>query len=228
MVIASITAGLVATTALAAAVSSVSGSVADLKADAVESARERDALFAQLEEEGLRPVVTPDNESLAEPDQLGERGVRAIVAEELAQQDLRLTAVQVDQIARVAAAGVPPGEDGESPSDEEVRAVVQDVVAAVCADDACRGPAGTDAPPVTDAQITARVEAYCAAHNGCRGPAGDSVKGDKGDKGDPGPSCPENYTLVGREVDHDENPLTDPEKWFVCVTDAPPETQGAR
>lgn len=194
--------------------------------------RDSAALFRQVERLGAEPVVPVDPEPAPapEPDRnppwfgLDASEVRAIVADELGDRQLVLTAGQIDQIARAAASQVPEPQDGRSPTDAEVRTIVEDVVGEVCADDACRGPAGEDgqsAPPITNEQLDERLAVYCSTRNDCVGPQGppgppgrDGTNGTDGKDGAPGrgiTAVSDPHAVDGNcviSISFDQEPLT--------------------
>lgn len=139
-----------------------------------------------------KPPPTP-----VQADSLTESRARQLVREELVSNNLVLSPVVTDQLARVAAGFVrpvpgptgspgnpgspgpagPSGAPGTPQTEEEARGLVRAALATVCGDDGsgCRGPAGEagkDAPPVSDEQRAADLAAYCGQQGSpCRGPS---------------------------------------------------------
>lgn len=109
-----------------------------------------------------------------------------------------------------------PPQPGRPPTATEIRSAVS----AYCAEDNCDGPGPTSA------QMDQAIAKYCAANGNCQGPQGEQgvpgQNGQPGAEGPPGPMCPEGYTPSGRTVDHDSNPATPAETWWICVN-APSE-----
>jgi hypothetical protein len=128
--------------------------------------------------------------------------VRQIVASELAQQKITLSAAEVTQIARVAASLVPKPKDGVTPTKEQLQAMASAAITTYCAGDRCvgktgkpgdtvTGPPGKDAPPVTDEQLAVRVAAYCTSESKpCQGPTGPAGETGAAGRGiTAGPTC---------------------------------------
>jgi len=176
---------------------------------------------------GCSEPVAPEPEELPSPvkpvdpppvvDTMSDAEVRAIVRQEMAARNVSLTDSQVRRIADVAADQLPAPEDGEDgepgrpPTEDEVRAVVQDVVAAVIAanppedgEDGEQGPQGVEGPPgpqgvpgergpgPSDEQVDAGIARYCSQQPGgsCEGTPGqdgqDGTDGADGEDGAPG------------------------------------------
>lgn len=147
----------------------------------------------------VSPISPPPSESGEQS--LTVEQVRAVVVAELAQYKVSLTQAEITQIARVAATLVPPGADGKTPTDAEIRPMVVAAVSAYCVGDKCvgkpgaagnpgaDGPPGKDAPKVTDEELLGAAQkalaTYCAAETKpCEGKAGadgkDGVNGKEG------------------------------------------------
>ena len=191
---------LLAAGSLAWGLWAVDNRVQGLEGEVSRAAAQRDeqaAAAAQLADQvrglGATPTVTPAPTAAATPGPggLSPDAVQAIVVSELSRRGATLTDAQVDRVARVAASQVPRPRDGRTPTDEQVRAVVESVVAKVCTGNTCQGPKGDQGergPGPSDEQLDAALAGFCADRGGCVGPTGKD--GLPGEQGPPGPAGP--------------------------------------
>lgn len=153
-----------------------------------------EALAAQVERLGGKPVVDPANPT-APPVALGPTNAQVLTAIKVicageqslcsptqAQVKTALTAICGGDCRGEDAAPPRDGQDGNNATDAQIDAAV----ARNCGEDGCRGPGPTDQ------QVDERIAAHCADGR-CRGEKGDSIKGE------PGTVTPGDYTCPDGE-----------------------------